>query len=116
MLLTKANILKSKDITTETVTVEEWGGDVIIQTMTGTSRDRFEASCLNDDNTRNLTNFRAKLVSACAVDNKGCLLFDNDDDIIALGKKSGAALDTLYDVAQRINKMSESDVEDTAKK
>ena len=42
-LLTKDEILRADDLRLERVEVPEWGGEVVLRTMTGTERDAFEA-------------------------------------------------------------------------
>ena len=117
-ILTKDQILKSDDLTTKVVKVPEWGGDVIVTTMSGAGRDQYDSTIYiaGDDGkiTTHLDNGRAKLVAATVVDDKGNLLF-NVDDVGALGKKSVAALDRVYEVATRLNFLSEKEVQELAK-
>ena len=42
-ILTRDEILESEDLATETVSVPEWGGSVIVRALTGTERDAYEA-------------------------------------------------------------------------
>ena len=42
--LSKAKILAANDVTTETIDVPEWGGEVAIKTLSGVERDQFEDS------------------------------------------------------------------------
>jgi len=113
-LLTKDQILAASDIKTEEVHVPEWGGTVRVSTMTGEARDRFESACVTDDGKANVSNVRAKLVASSIVDEDGRLMF-TDADIEQLGHKSAAALDRVFEVAQRLSRVSASDVEDLAK-
>lgn len=113
-LLTREQILDADDHKTEAVPVPEWGGDVMVATISGHARDRLEASVVGKNGGQNLTNIRAKYVAACLVDEEGELMF-SDTDIAKLGKKSAAALDRVFEVAQRINRVSEEDLEDLAK-
>ncbi len=112
-MLTRDQILAAQDLKTETVKVPEWGGTVNVRTMDGEGRDAFEAS-LQNNGKRDLKNFRAKLLAFCLVDDKGERMF-SEADISALGKKSAAALTRLADVASKLNKMSEGDVEELIK-
>jgi hypothetical protein len=117
-LLTKDQILKADDLKKETVKVPEWGGDVIVQTMTGAARDDYENSIVDLDAhgkaKHNLSNIRAKLLAATLVDEKGSIMF-KAKDIVALGNKSSAALDRVFGVAQRLNAVSDEDLEELAK-
>ena len=106
MTLTKDQILEANDLQSESVTVPEWGGDVLVRTMTGADRDAFEASMITTlpDGTRkpNMANMRAKLVALTVVDEAGNRVFDvTDVDRLAL--KSASALERVFAAAQRIN-------------
>ena len=113
-ILSKEQILEANDSKTEIVSVPEWGGDVIISTMSGFARDRFEASCLGKSGGTNMVNIRAKLVAATVVDEAGQLMF-NEKDIAKLGNKSCAALERVFEAAQKLNAIGDEDVEDLAK-
>ena len=117
MSLTKEEILQANDLPTEVVPVPEWGGDVIVRTMTGTERDSFEQSIMDmngRDASVNLTNIRAKLCSKAIVDEEGKRMF-SDMEVNALGKKSASALDKIFAVAQRLNGLSDKDVKELVK-
>lgn len=113
-LLTRDQILSVDDNKQETVLVPEWGGEVIVATMSGFARDRLEASVVGSNGGQNLTNVRAKYVAASLVDEKGEMLF-SEGDVVKLGKKSAAALDRIFAVAQRLNHITDADVEELAK-
>lgn len=112
--LSKDQILNSNDLTTEVIDCPEWGGAVQIQTMSGFARDRFEESIVGKNGGSNLGNIRAKLAAASIVDDKGELMF-SEKDIQKLGKKSSAALQRIFNAAQKLNRISEDDVEELAK-
>ena len=112
-LLTKEQILAMDDMTTKDVEVPKWG-TVRISTMSGAARDRYESSCLGKNGTTNFDNIRARLVAACVVDEKGELMF-TEKDIIALGKKSGEALGMLFHECEKLNAMTDEDIEELAK-
>ena len=61
-----------------------------------------------------MLNLRAKLVGLCMVDEHGVRVF-SDNDFDAVGGKSGLVLDRLFMVAQRINGLSNSEVETLTK-
>lgn len=106
-MLTRQLILAAQDLPFEDVEVPEWGGTVRISTMTGAMRDAWEQSLVVPGKGEpDVSNVRAKLVAACAVDESGERLF-SASDVAALGRKSGAALDRLARVAQRLNRISE---------
>ena len=117
-MLTRDAILAASDLPRELVEVPEWGGSVYVATMTGTERDAFEAAILDLKRRGaakvNLENVRAKLLVRVLVDEAGNRLF-SDADAEVLGRKSAAALDRLWAVAQRLNAMTDRDVEDLRK-
>lgn len=113
--LNRAAILAAHDIRTERVEVPDWGGHVFVRTMTGTERDAFEAVMLRtrgEDIERNLENFRARLLTYCLVDEAGAPVFMAEDDAKALGEKAIPALQKLFNVATRLNAMTEQDVKE----
>lgn len=118
MILTKDQILEAADLKTETVPVPEWGGDVIVRTMTGTDRDAFENSLFSIDaggkQVQNLDNMRVKLLAMAIVDEAGNRLFDSGD-IAMLGRKSSAAIERVYAVAARMNGIGAKAEVDAAK-
>lgn len=117
MTLSREDILSVDDIAYTEVSVPEWGGDVRIGTMGGDARDVWELFLLagrdENDNLR-AENIRATLVSLCAVDDAGELLFTLAD-VVALGKKSSVALDRVYGKAREFNRLSDKDIEDVEK-
>jgi hypothetical protein len=112
-ILGRDAILGSDDLKKQVVSVPEWGGDVIIATMTGSARDAWEQSLVSNKAV-SLENIRARLFAATAIDEKGERLF-NEKDVVALGKKSAAALDRCVKVAQKLNRLTEDELEDLSK-
>jgi hypothetical protein len=113
-LLTRAAILAADDVKREPVHVPEWGGTVLVQSMTGIDRDEFEAEMENQkgkDAQANRRNFRAKLAARTIVDEKGERLF-SESDIAALGKKNSWALTRVAMVAARLSALNEQDIEE----
>ena len=116
-LLSKTAILAAPDLQTEDVEVPEWGGAVRVRSFTGRERDAFEASMVRGegrDRKVDLTNMRARLVGLTVIDETGQRLF-TDEEVDLLGAKSGAALDRVFAVAQKLNGLSGTDVEELAK-
>ncbi len=116
-LLTKSAILAANDLKTEDVDVPEWGGSVRVRSFTGRERDAFESGLVRGDGKDrkvDLTNMRARLVGLTVIDETGQRLF-SDVEIDLLGAKSGAALDRVFAVAQKLNGLSSDDVEELAK-
>src|ERR1700733_4572434 len=116
-LLTKDDILKANDLTKELVKVPEWGGEVYVFALTGTERDKFEMAIVKKNTKKvevNIENIRATLAVMSIRDENGIQLFTLED-VKALGNKSCAALQRIYDVATRISRLSKDDVEELAK-
>lgn len=115
-LLGREAILAANDLPTEDVNVPEWGGVVRVRTLTGAQRDAFEAEIVTTNGRkveRNTYNIRAKLVAASVVGEDGKLLFSRAD-VEALGAKSAAALDRVFDAASRLSGISDEDVQELA--
>jgi len=116
-MLTRDQILQANDIQTEEVSVPEWGGTVLVRALDGEERDALEASMIQGKGKNaqvNLKNLRAKLVARSIVDENGKRLFE-DSDIPALAKKSAAALNRVYEVAQRLSGITPEDVDELTK-
>lgn len=118
MSLTKEQIFAANDLATEPVDVKEWGGSVIVRSMTGADRDAFESSLVTfgEDGKRiaDLSNMRAKLVAMTVVDENGDRLF-TAEDIGAIAHKSASAIERVYQVAQRLNGMGTGAVDAAVK-
>lgn len=119
MSLTKEEILAADDCKVEQVSVPEWGDDghVFVRTMTGDERDDFEAETLGDkpsDRATSLKHIRARLAAYTLCDQQDNRLFGKDD-IELLGQKSAAALDRVFAVASRLNRLRKEDVEELIK-
>jgi hypothetical protein len=113
-LLNKDLILAADDLETVDVDVPEWGGSVRLRTLTGGERDKFESDMIDQrgkSNKMNLVNLRARLVALCAVDEGGKRMF-GDNEVTKLGAKSAAVLDKLFVAAQKLNGMTQQDVEE----
>jgi len=116
-ILSKQDILTANDIETKEVDVPEWGGTVFVRGLTGHERDKFESSIvtrIGKETKVEMENIRAKLVSLCVVDEEGKKLF-NETDVGMLTKKSGAALDRVFSVAQKLSGIGEEDFKEMVK-
>ena len=115
MTLTRDQILDADDLKTESVPVPDWGGSVNVRTMTGHERAQLELQVNKANAKKNgqagLAVFRELLAVECIVDDAGAKLFTRVD-IARLSQKSGRALDTVADVAMRLNGMKQEEVEE----
>lgn len=115
-VLKRDDILAAADIVTELVAVPEWGGEVYVKGMTGAERDKFEGGIVEmrgKSQSLNMANVRAKLASFTICDEKGKRLF-SEKDIDALAQKSAAALQRVFEVAQRLSGIGDADVAELA--
>jgi len=114
----KDQILSAEDIRHEDVTVPEWGGvKVRIRGLNGTQRDSFEAKMValkkgGQDVELRLADFRSKFLVKCLYDPETDSRIFGDGDAQALGRKSSAVIDRLFEVAQRLSGMSDDSVEE----
>lgn len=116
--LSRDQILAATDVVYEEVAVPEWGGKVLVKSLSGAERDKVEATIVNPNGrktTWNLQNIRAKFVAWAVVDPETHQRLFNDDDVIALGRKSAAALQRVYNVVQRLSGLSDDDLEEMIK-
>lgn len=113
-MLSRDDILNCSDLKSEIVDVPEWGGQVKVATMTARARDQFEASITRSGGGLDMKNVRAKLAVATLVDDSDQPLF-TESDLEGLGQKSCAALDRVFAAAQRLNLITDKDVEGLAK-
>ena len=112
--LTGEAILAVEDHTLERVDVPEWNGHVFVRTLSGDERDEIEGkvSSLKQIGTAAAwRGVRALLVGKTVVNEQGERLF-TDKQIAALGGKNAAPLDRCFSVAQRLAKLTDSDVDD----
>lgn len=88
------------------------GKAVIVQGMTGTERDAFEASLVKRDGRRNLGNVRARLAIKCIVDKPGGQRLFRENDVDKLGLIRVDVLQKVYAASQRVNGFSDEDVDE----
>lgn len=119
MALSRDSILAAQDIPTEKVSVPEWGGEVIVRGLTGDELDDYQGSIrqfrpsLDGKGMEPVLvqqGMHAKLLVKCLVDEHGERLF-TDNDAGELGRKAGAVLDRLSDIANRLSGLSEEEQE-----
>jgi len=111
-LLTKDQILAADDCPFEIVQVPEWKGAVRVQALTGHARELYDRSLANSAGT--VEDFKTKLVAYSLTDAAGKPIFTLDD-VNELRKKSNAALERVFEVADRLSKITAIELEQTAK-
>ena len=87
---------------------------MVVTELMAHDRDAYEQSMWNDRGNGKLVsnreNVRARLVVRSLVSQDGARLF-SDEEADALGAKSAAVIDRLFDVATRLSGMDQTDVE-----
>lgn len=121
-------VISHDDRVYESVVVPEWDGRTVwLRSPDSAARDAFEAGLIVERKKRKangkmkterkaeLDNIRAKLVVLCVCEDKGnpTLVF-KPDDAAMLGAKNAAAVDRIYEVAQRLAGISEEDIDELA--
>ena len=123
VFLTKDLLLQRDDLKIEKVELTR--GYVYVREMTGSEKDRWEQSMLNQKPNGNknaaieyettLEDFRAKLAVVTICDADGNLLFEAKD-IKALNKAMSATnMEKIVEVAQRLNVISQKDRDELLK-
>ena len=103
--------LAATDLPSEVVKIPEWDCEVAVRSMTARARDAFEHGVVE----AGMDNFRARLVVATAVDPETGEPAFTVDDLDWLGDRSAVAVGALYDVAARLNGISDADAEELEK-
>lgn len=104
-------ILGAQDLPTEVVEVEEWNQKVTLRGLTAAERDDYMAAITDASGTLKWRNASALLIVRSIVTESGERIFA-DSDASLLGKKSSKAVASLFNVAMRLNGLSESDMEE----
>lgn len=120
VVLNSDEIFAYPDLPKTWISTPEWGkgSGVFIRGMTGAERDQFEAKVSGLESGTSVkmdySNIRATLVSMCAVNDEGDRIFKSSD-VDALGRKSAAVLDRLFDIARSASGIGDADMKELAK-
>lgn len=106
MILSRDAILQARELPRKVVSVPEWGGEVIVRTLSGTEMDEWATQDQSKED--RLVNFRSKLVAACLCDEQGKRIL-SFSDVQKLGEQSALALDRVYDAAASLNGIGKSE-------
>jgi len=115
-ILTKDAILGVTDYQVQEVEVPEWGGKVLMRTLSGKGRDEFESNVTSktQGNKVDVRGLKALLLSLVIVDEAGEPLF-TQKDLDALNNKSSEVITRLFEVASKMNGIGEEAVEQAEK-
>lgn len=113
--LTRDQILKAK-VPTKVIPVPEWGGDVTIVRMTAGGREALGTAFIEakEAGLSSPPNLRCRMVALSLVDKKGDPLFSLED-VEALAKAEGSAIDRIYEAVSEFNALTDTAVEDAVK-
>ena len=120
--LNRSELLKKEELQKEKVDLGN-GRFVYVRQMTGHERDTFEQSLLKKKTDakgqvtfeQSLDDFRAKLAVCTVCDEKGNALLLPDDVSLLSKNMSAKTLETIVNVAQELNKITEKDKEELVK-
>ena len=120
-LLSRINLLAKQKLEIVKVVLDD-GDYVFVREMSGRDRDRWESTILKKVTKgkevtmeQNLEDFRAKLAVATVCDDKGVLLLSEENIPVLSQNMSARNLQTIVEVAQRLNKITEDEKEDLVK-
>lgn len=121
-LLTANDIIGAKDLVDERVEVPEWGGDVILRSLSALDREEVEAETTEIETKfdekgairfvphLNPVRARAKFLARAIVDEDGNRIFD-EKQLEGLAKKAEGPLDRLYRRARELSAVALPDAE-----
>jgi hypothetical protein len=107
-------IVAKDDLVREEVFIEEWGGSVYVRVMMGHEKDEMESRQLATEGQppeNRLKTLRALLAVLTTCDETGASLFMLTD-VPVLQQKSATALEKIFDVALRLNRMRADEVQE----
>lgn len=112
IVLTREAILGRDDVRIELLDVPEWGGQVYVRGLGADERDEWEFMVADGrkSDAGHLDHFRARYAALVLCDESGARIF-TEADVEALGKKSGAALDRIFDKGIALSRMEQDAVE-----
>lgn len=103
-------ILAIVDSKVQELHIPEWNNrKVFIRVLTGAERDKLAESA------KILTNLHGRFAALVLGDDKGNRIF-TDNDAADLGKKSGTALERIFQAGMKLNSMDGEAVDDAEKK
>lgn len=120
-ILSFEEICAADDLETRTEYVPEWGGSVILQTMTGDKRDNYvqllQTRMAGSGTARKLSNCKdltARLCQLSLINEDGTPLFTMDQ-IKSFQEKNGHVITRLTAIAQEMNGLNDKEVTKQAK-
>ncbi len=112
MILTRDEILRHAELPKQTVSVPEWGGEVVVRGMTALEQDQYdlEIAAAGRD-TAKMAGFRARLVARCVTDENGKRIF-SEADAAKLGEMFAAPIVRLTAIIRVLSASGEGSAEE----
>lgn len=113
-ILTKEQIMAAVDLEVEEVEVPQWGGSVLVKPLTARQRGLLTSQIVDqrkDGRRLKLEEIQIRTCALALVDPEGRRLFD-DASMRDLARKSSAALQIVFEAAQRLSGLSDEEVEE----
>lgn len=111
--LTVGKILDAEDIRYEPLEVPEWGGKVLLKSLTGEERDRVERMA-RQFSVGEIAGYSAEIAAMTVCDGNKKLLFSNAD-LPRLRKKNGEVLRKIFDAVAKQNRLTADSIKEAAK-
>jgi len=105
--LTREQILSIKDVQEEEVYIEQWGGSVLVRSLSGNERNRILNICMNKKGKMDSSKLYPLLIVAGCVDPAF-----SKEDIDALNNKNAGALEKLAKVIMKLSGLGPEDLEE----
>lgn len=112
-LLSKNAILGASDLASEVLSVPQWGGDVRIRELTAHERSVFEKDAMAGKEI-DWVDYKVRMVCICVVDEANERIF-SDEDRDAVGKRSPAAIDLVFNAITALNKLGNAATDEAEK-
>ena len=116
MALSRDAIFAAKDTEIHEFEVPEWGGTILLRSMTGEQRNNYEYWAHQQSSAKkpDYRGIRERLIICCAVDENGDPLF-SEEDLSSIASKDSAVIDRIHGKCQSICGMDNEAVEEAAK-
>jgi hypothetical protein len=118
-MLSREQFLGADTLTRVEIQIPELGGSVYVRVLTGAERDWLDSHVFDDEGEilppkQRLANYRGRLVALSTCNADGTSLFTLAD-VETLSRMAAKVLDRIVDVAQRINGMTQEEIDTLTK-
>ena len=113
-MLSKDQILSINDIKTKEVEIPEWKGSVFVREMSVGEIELYQRYAIKMESAAE-PNLVAFLVALVVCDEKGERIFDGQEDVVQLAKKSGRVLSRIAAEASELNGLGDEAIKEEAK-